>query len=371
MSREHHLPRPGETVEHVSARAFKIPTDRPEADGTLSWNATTIVVVELSAAGRIGLGYTYADAAIAPLINNKLGPLVTGEDALAIGTITAKLWRSVRNLGRSGLVSCAISALDIALWDLKARLLGITLADLLGPRRREVAIYGSGGFTSYDDDTLREQLRTWVTRDGCDSVKMKIGSDPKRDPRRVAAAREAIGTAQLFVDANGAFTPRNALRQVSMLRGSGVTWFEEPVSSDDRRGMAFVRRHMDRAIEVAAGEYSFTLDDSRLMLEARAVDVLQADITRCGGVSGFLQAASLCEASHIDISGHCAPAAHLHAACAAPRCRNLEWFHDHVRIEAMFFAGAPVAANGAIAPDPARLGHGLAFRKEEAERYAV
>lgn len=371
MSREHHLPRQGETIEHVSARAFTIPTDRPEADGTLSWNSTTIVVVEVAAAGSIGLGYTYANAAIASLIDRKLGSLVAGEDALAIGTINAKLWRSVRNLGKSGLVSCAISAIDIALWDLKARLLGITLADLLGPLRYEVSIYGSGGFTSYDDDTLRKQLGTWVTRDGCDSVKMKIGSDPKRDPLRVTAAREAIGGAHLFVDANGAFTPRGALRQVSMLRAAGVTWFEEPVSSDDRKGMAFVRRHMDRAIDVAAGEYSFTLDDSRLMLNAGAVDVLQADITRCGGVSGFLQVASLCAASHVDLSAHCAPAAHLHVACAVPRFRNLEWFHDHVRIEAMLFEGAPVAVNGAIALDRTRLGHGLAFRKEEAERYAV
>lgn len=359
------------TIERVSARAFRIPTDRPEADGTFSWTATTLIVVDIAAGGASGLGYTYADAAIVPLIEHTLAASLDGEDAFAIGRINAALWGAVRNLGRSGLCACAISALDIALWDLKARLLGLPLATLLGARRDRAAIYGSGGFTSYDDDVLRDQLSGWVERDGCGAVKMKIGSEPGRDHARVAAAREAIGAAALFVDANGAYDPRGALRQGPMLREAGVTWFEEPVSSDDREGMAFVRAHIGGGIDIAAGEYAFTADDSRMMLEARATDVLQADITRCGGVTGFMQAASLCDAFHVDLSGHCAPAAHLHAACAAPRFRNLEWFHDHVRIESMLFDGAPRAVGGAIAPDFARAGHGLTFRKEEAERYAV
>ncbi|HEX7389012.1 MAG TPA: enolase C-terminal domain-like protein [Acidiphilium sp.] len=360
-----------ETIDRVTARACTIPTDRPEADGTLSWTETTLVVVEISANDATGLGYTYADAAIVPLIDTTLAPLLAGQDPMRIGRIGAILWGAARNLGRSGLAACAISALDIALWDLKAKLLGLPLATLLGAHRTAVPVYGSGGFTSYDDDTLRDQLAAWVTRDGCSAVKMKIGSNPARDPARIAAARDAIGPAALFVDANGAFDPRTALRQAPMLREAGVTWFEEPVSSDDREGMAFVRTRIGGGIDIAAGEYAYTIDDSRLMLEARATDVLQADITRCGGVSGFLQAASLCDAFHIDLSGHCAPAAHLHAACAAPRFRNLEWFHDHVRIEAMLFDGAPRVSGGVIAPDLDRPGHGLSFRKEAAERYAV
>lgn len=358
-------------IEKVSAQAFEVPTDRREADGTFSWRATTIVVVHIGAGEVCGLGYTYADASLVPLIEGLLAPQIVGATVAELAWINAALWGAVRNVGRSGLAACAISALDIALWDLKARLLDVPLADLLGRRRDDVPIYGSGGFTSYDDEVLAEQLAGWVTQEGCCAVKMKIGSEPARDPTRVKVAREAIGGAALFVDANGAFSPRQALRLAAQLEEFGISWFEEPVSSDDRAGMAFVRDRIGPKVDIAAGEYSYTLDDTRLMLQARATDVQQVDVTRAGGITGFMQAASLCEAFHVDLSGHCAPAAHLHAACAAPRFRNLEWFHDHVRIEHMLFDGAPVARDGKIAPDLSRAGHGLVFKPEEAARYAV
>ena len=107
-------------------------------------------------------------------------------------------------------------------------------------------------------------------------------------------------------------------------------------------------------MEIAAGEYAYTVDYVRSMLEAGAVDVQQADVTRCGGITAFLQIAALCEAFHIDLSGHCAPSLHLHVACASPRLRHLEWFHDHVRIEQMLFDGAPVPSAGEIRPDPSQ-----------------
>lgn len=361
------------TVTGLTARAYTVPTDRPEADGTLSWNSTTMIVVELSAGGEPGLGYTYADPAVATLINGKLGPLVMGGDAMDIRGLWLRLRGAVRNLGRSGLAACAIAAIDTALWDLKARLLGLPLARLLGQARSQVEIYGSGGFTSYDNRTLADQLEGWVQRDGCRAVKMKIGSEPDKDPGRVAAARHAIGdAAQLFVDANGAFSPRTALHYAHLLADSAdIRWMEEPVSSDDRLGLAAVRAAAPARVDIAAGEYVYTEDDARHMLAAEAVDVQQADITRCGGLTGFLDIAALTAAHHRDLSAHCAPALHLHAACAVERFRHLEWFHDHVRIEHMVFEGAPVPANGTIAPDLSRPGHGLTFKRAVAERYAA
>ena len=251
--------------------------------------------------------------------------------------------RAVRNLGRSGLAACAISALDCALWDLKARLLGLPLATLLGRCRNAVPIYGSGGFTTYSDAKLSEQLSGWVERDGCRFVKMKIGSDPEKDPERALAARRAIGDRQLFVDANGAFSVKQALRFVEASADADIRWFEEPVTSDDPSGLRLMRDRTPPGMDVAAGEYVYDLDDARILLEAHAVDVLQADVTRCGGVSGFLDVGALCEAHHTDLSGHCAPSLHRHVACAVPRLRHLEWFHDHVRIEQMLFDGAPRA----------------------------
>jgi L-alanine-DL-glutamate epimerase-like enolase superfamily enzyme len=278
--------------------------------------------------------------------------------------------RSVRNLGRQGLAACAISAVDTALWDLKAKLLGLPLALLLGSRRDAVPIYGSGGFTTYGDGELRDQLAGWIERDGCAWVKMKIGTHPARDPHRVAVARAAIGDRGLFVDANGALTVKQALALAERLaREADVLWFEEPVSSDDLTGLELLRRRAPAAMEIAAGEYGYDADYFRSMLAAGAVDVQQADATRCGGITGFLQVAALCDAYHTDLSAHCAPALHLPVACAVPGLRHLEWFHDHVRIEHMLFDGAPTPKQGAIRPDLSRPGLGLVFKQHDAERY--
>jgi len=357
-------------IDGVSARAYVIPTDKPEADGTFAWTSTTLILVEASAGGQTGLGYTYADRSITDLIAGPLGEVLKQHDAMDIGAAWIAMQRRVRNLGRQGLASCAISAIDGALWDLKARLLGLPLALLLGRWRDAVAIYGSGGFTTYNDGELRDQLAGWVERDGCAWVKMKIGTHPSDDPRRVAVARAAIGDRGLFVDANGALTVKQALALAERLaRDAGVLWFEEPVSSDDLAGLRLLRRRAPAAMEIAAGEYGYDADYFRTMLSAGAVDVQQADATRCGGITGFLQVAALCDAHHIDLSAHCAPAFHLHVACAVPRLRHLEWFHDHVRIEHMLFDGAPTPQQGAIRPDPSRPGLGLAFKRRDAERY--
>jgi len=358
-------------IENVEAHAYTIPTDKPEADGTMSWDKTTLVLVEVSGGGRKGLGYTYSDANNAALVRGKLAEVVKGKDAFDIPACFHQMERHVRNLGREGLAATAISAIDAALWDLKAKLLDLPLVTLLGAARHEVPVYGSGGFTTYTDDELREQLAGWVRQNGCKWVKMKVGSDPERDPARVQAARSAIGDAGLFVDGNGAYDRKQALGLAHRFAQFGVLWFEEPVSSDDLEGLHLLRGLVPPPMEVAAGEYGYNEGYFRRMLNSGAVDVQQADATRCGGVTGFLRAAALCQAHHTDLSGHCAPSLHLHAACAAPRFRHLEYFHDHVRIEHMLFDGAATARDGAIRPDLGRPGLGLEFKRADAQRYEV
>ena len=364
--------RPEAKVETVKARAYTIPTDAPEADGTFAWRETTLVVANVEAGGETGMGYTYGAKVAALLAANTLGETIQGEDAFDIALCHRKMVNRVRNLGRSGVAANAISALDAALWDLKAKLLGAPLAALLGRARETVPIYGSGGFTSYDDRRLASQLVGWVERDECRAVKMKIGSHPDDDLRRVRVAKKAIGHASLFVDANGAYSVKEALRLAEPFASeASVAWFEEPVPSDDLDGLAQVRGAAPAAMDIAAGEYAYNVDDIRRMLTRRAVDVQQADASRCLGITGFLQAAALCDAHHIDLSGHCAPSLHLHPACAASRLRHLEWFHDHVRVEQMLFDGAPIPKDGAIAPDMSRPGLGLEFKERDAERYAA
>ncbi|TXH33932.1 MAG: mandelate racemase [Rhodospirillaceae bacterium] len=365
------MPRPETPIKRLTARAFRVPTDTPEADGTFAWQDTVLVLAEVEAGGKSGLGYSYTAPAACGIVSDPLAGAVLGMDAFDIPKLSASMIQAVRNLGRAGLCSCAISAVDTALWDLKAKLLNLPLADLLGIERRDLPVYGSGGFTSYDDSRLAEQLAGWVERDGCAAVKMKIGSDPAHDANRVRVAREAIGRAELYVDANGAFTTWQALSFAQRFAELDVSWFEEPVSSDDLRNLHTVRNRLPPSMALAAGEYGYDPFYFRRMLEADSVDILQADVTRCGGISGFLKAAALADAFLTPLSAHTAPALHLHVACAVPRFKNIEWFHDHVRIEYLFFDGVPVPKNGMIRPDFSRPGLGLAFKEADASHYAI
>lgn len=348
-----------------------MPTDFPESDGTLEWNSTTLVVVQSYGGGKSGLGYTYANSATATLIRDLLSEVVHGQDAMAPASSWNAMVSRIRNLGRPGIVSMAISAVDIALWDLKARLLNLPLATLLGTVRESVAIYGSGGFTSYSDGQLQRQLGGWV-KQGISRVKMKIGREPAQDIKRVGVARQAIGPdTELFVDANGAYSRKQALNQAKKLADLNVAWFEEPVSSDDLASLRLIRDRGPAGMDIAAGEYGYDAGYFRRMLAAGAVDVLQADATRCGGITGFFQTSALCEAEHIPLSAHTAPSVHTHLGCAATPLRHLEYFHDHVRIENMFFDGVLSPVNGTLSPDLSRPGMGIEFKRADAQRFAA
>jgi L-alanine-DL-glutamate epimerase-like enolase superfamily enzyme len=263
----------------------------------------------------------------------------------------------------------ALSAVDVALWDLKAKLLGVSLATLLGPVRHEVPVYGSGGFCSYTLAQLSSQLDGWVSS-GIPRVKIKVGRDPGADGDRLQAARWAIGPeTQLYVDANGAFAAKQALLAAERYAELDVSWFEEPVSSLDLEGLRLLRDRGPAGMEIAAGEYAATLGDFEAI--AGVVDCLQADATRCGGITGFLAAGAVAAANELDLSGHTAPTIHAHALCAVPVARHLEWFHDHVRIERMLFDGVLEPEDGSLRPDPSRPGLGVELRRVDAEAFAA
>lgn len=358
-------------IDHVSARAYRIPTDQPESDGTLEWSSTTLVVAYVGGGGRRGFGYTYADTAAAHLIEEKLATLLQGRDAFA----TAECWDAmvggVRNVGAPGLCAMAISAVDSALWDLKGKLLNAPVVSLLGQARHRVPVYGSGGFTSYTVAELRKQLGDWVAA-GMHCVKMKVGRHPEDDVPRVKEVRAAVGEKpEIFVDANGAYARKLALRQARSLADLGVTWYEEPVSSDDLAGLRLLRDHSPPGMELTAGEYGYDSVYFRRMCAAGAVDVLQADATRCKGITGFMRAAAIADAFLLPLSSHCAPSLHLHPCCAAPRVRHMEYFHDHVRIEHMLLDGALSPVAGQLEPDLVRPGLGLELKEADARQYAV
>lgn len=357
-------------IESGEVFAYRIPTDEPESDGTLKWDHTDLILVMLQAGGRKGVGYTYANTATARMISDQLLSLVKDQNPLDINGLWLTMIRQIRNLGRPGISSMAISAVDNALWDLKAKLLNLPLCKLLGQVHGNIPAYASGGFTAWGPHELKAKWSDWLD-EGFSMYKMKIGRDKAQDRDRMAAARELIGDAQLFVDANGAYYPKEALAVAEDLAEYDVRWYEEPVTSDNLDGLRQVREAVPAKIKVTAGEYGYSSTYFNRMLAAEAVDVLQADATRCAGITGFIKAHSLCEAYHLPFSAHCGPSLHLHPCLALQNAVHIEYFHDHVHIEHELFDGAPQVREGVLHPDLSRPGLGLEFKFQDAEKYQL
>jgi L-alanine-DL-glutamate epimerase-like enolase superfamily enzyme len=356
-------------VEDVQVTSATFPTSAPESDGTLAWDATTVVLVQLRAGATSGIGWTYGDPATAEVITGKLRGNVIGADPADIPRVWLANQRALRNVGHEGIAALAVSAVDIALWDLKARLLGAAVADLIGRFRDAAPIYGSGGFCSYGDEQLRGQMRGYAEA-GIGRVKMKVGRDPDRDRHRCGVVRAAIGDdVELYVDANGAYGRQEALQWAHVFAEDfGVTYFEEPVSSDDLEGLRYLRDRVPPPMAIAAGEYGWDLPYFARMVET--VHVQQADVTRCGGITNMLRVGALCQAKQIPLSAHCAPTISAHVCCAIQNVAHLEYFHDHARIEGLLFDGAPSPQDGLLRPDAQRPGLGVEVRPEVLARAA-
>jgi L-alanine-DL-glutamate epimerase-like enolase superfamily enzyme len=350
---------PTPTIEAVDAAAYRFPTPQPEADGTLTWDATVAVTATIRAGGQCGLGWTYSSEVTANVITAHLAPCLEGRDAFDIAGGWTAMHRAGRNLGTRGLYMHALSAVDIAWWDLKARLLGKPLNDLLGRCRDAVPVYGSGGFTNLTDRQLADQVEAWSAA-GCTAMKIKIGegwgTSARRDLARTRRLRGLAGPGiDLMVDANGGYRRAQAQRVGHDLDELGVTWFEEPVSSDDVEALAAVRDEV--RCDVAAGEYVYDQFDVNRLLPV--VDCLQLDATRCGGYTGWLRGASSAQARNLKVSAHCAPALHVSVAAAVPNTRHIEWFVDHARLEPQLVADAPEVRAGEARVNRTAPGHGM------------
>jgi len=345
-----------------------------EPNDRLNFRHVTLAKTETDN-GLVGWGecisqWPEAALAVKVLIEQGIGRVLLGRDPLENHALVLAMKESCWWYGDTGMANFAISALDIALWDLKARLLNLPLAVLLGDARDAIEVYGSGGFTSYSVQQIQEQFAGWIDQ-GIKKVKMKVGANPSADVFRVRGAKQAIGgDVELFVDANGAYTRKQALEFAENFAAYDVRWFEEPVSSDDLEGLRMMRDRAPGGMDIAAGEYGYDHWYFRRMLEAQAVDVLQADATRCSA-TGFLKAAALASAHQIPLSAHTAPSIHAHLCCAAPIACHLEYFHDHVRIEHMLFDQVLEPVNGCLYPDRSRPGLGIELKRSDAVKYAA
>ena len=358
-------------IKDIKVNAYKIPTEAPESDGTIKWNSTTLVLVEINGGDKVGIGYTYANVAAATVIHSSLKKIVEKSNCLDIPSLSQKMIAAIRNDGQCGIAMMAVSAVDNALWDLKAKIFDVPLCNLLGKANNKILLYGSGGFTSYSHAQTQKQFEHWASQ-GITHFKMKVGREPGKDVERVKAARKAIGDdAKLFVDANGAYTMKQALEKANQFAEYNVIWFEEPLTSDNLPGLYYMKEHAPAGMNIAAGEYGYNLSYFKTMLAAGAVDVLQADATRCGGITNFLKAGALSEAGYIPFSSHCAPTQHLHAALSLPSFYISEYFFDHERIENMLFDGVPPPVEGYLTPGLSRPGIGIEFKHKDAEKYKV
>lgn len=356
-------------ITGVDVTAYKFPTPEPEADGTLRWDATSAVVVQVRAGDVTGLGWTYSSPATAGIVSNHLVGAVVGSDADDVTACYEAMRRNCRNLGTKGLVMHAISAVDVALWDLKARLHSMSLPALLGSVRDGVPVYGSGGFTTMTDDQLGEQIAGW-REIGCTAMKIKVGEswggNVARDLARVGQLREQSGEGvELMVDANGGYSRGQALRVGAALDELGVVWFEEPVSSDDLDGLGVLRGAL--RCDVTAGEYAADVYEIEGLCSV--LDCIQLDATRCGGYTGFLRGAAIAAAHNLEVSAHCAPALHAPVTAATANLRHIEFFADHARLEPHLFDGVPVVSGGLIRANTAP-GHGLTL-SSDADRWKL
>lgn len=364
--------RGGVRVDALEVSAYTVPTEVPEADGTAAWNSTTAVVVQIRSGDVVGTGWTYGPASVVEVVRELLEPVVVGADPTAVPAVWSAMVATVRNDTRAGLCGYAISAIDTALWDLKARLFGCSLAELFGRVRPAAPVYGSGGFTTFDNERLAAQLRGWVEDQLIPRVKIKIGESwgnrEDRDLARIRFTREVIGPGvELFVDANGAYTPKQAVRLLREAADAQVSWFEEPVSSDDLAGLRLVREQLP--VDVTAGEYGTGLDYFARMCAAGAVDCLQIDATRCGGYTEWFRCAAVAAAHQLQVSAHCGPNLHAHIAVATPNLRHVEYFADHARIEQILFDGTLDPTNGGLEPRRNDPGNGLRLNEERAQTY--
>lgn len=276
--------------------------------------------------GVIGLGMAPGLRAIREVIHENLSPILVGQDPFMIEKLWQDMFWRVRGFGRKGLAFQAIAAIDIALWDLKGKVLNQPIYRLLGPAHESVPIYGSGGWTNYSEAELVAEQTAYVER-GIPRVKMKVaknfGQSEREDIERLAAVRDAVGDdVEIYVDANNGYKAKQAIKMSQIFEQFDVAWFEEPVLADDIPGLAQVSQAT--TIPVATGEHEYTKYGFRDLLVAGAVDIVQPDVHRVTGITEWMKVAAMADAFNLPVAPHAVSLVHLHCAMATPNLKVVE-----------------------------------------------
>lgn len=318
-------------------------------------------------AGVNGMGYTYTlghgGVGVHAILEHEIAPMLTGRDSNEVGGLWHELWWRLHWVGRGGVVPVAMAAADIALWDLRAKLAGVPLHTLLGATRKDVPAYGSGVDLAYELDDLVASVRSFREQ-GLRVFKIKVGRTYEEDLERIAAVRNEISDASLLVDANQGWDLAEAARRAHAFETYGVAWLEEPLVPEDVDGHAELQRQT--TIPIAVGETLFSPYEFKNYFRHSATRIAQPDVTRLGGVTGWLAVAHTAETFHIPIAPHFMQDIHIHLLCAIPNALYLEylpWFD--------YFLEQPLEVrDGRVAP-PTTPGHGVRFKREALEPHVV
>lgn len=318
-----------------------------------------------------GLGVGDGGRAAQTLINESLKPILIGADPLFIEKLWDDMFWRVRGVGRKGLAFGAISAVDIALWDLKAKYFNVPLYKLLGAYTDTVPVYGSGGWTHFSADELVAEQAGYVER-GMKSVKMKVGKDfgksEKEDIERLAAVRDAVGDdVEILIDANNGYYAKQAIRMARAFEPYRVGWFEEPVLADDIEGLAAIAAAID--IPVATGEHEYSKFGFRELIARGGADIVQPDIGRVGGVTEWIKVANLAHAFNLPVAPHAFQLVHLHVTCATPNLRIVEYLGAAEEFDKLVYTEFPEPIDGMWSPYPDRPGLGLELNPDVVKKY--
>ncbi len=353
-------------IQEVRTEWLRLPLERPIADAAHVLQHVDLILVEILAGDQHGFSYMlsfdYGPELLKGIIDLELKRHVVGLSAEDIGSVYQKNLSATEYIGNEGVAMWGIAAIDVALWDLLARRAGLPAAVLFGTCSRSVPVYGSGGWLSYSDSQLADEVSSYINR-GFSGVKIKIGGNEDRDVERVRAVRKLVGpNRKLMVDANQSLTIEQALRLAERLEDCQLDWFEEPFPKDDLE--SYVRLSSRTEIPLAAGEREFGIEPFRRLLAARAISVVQPDLLRVGGVTGWRLVAGLAESNLLRVAPHFYREYDLHLAAAQPNLIAIESFDwlDPV-------LETPFQVRDGFARVPETPGFGVTFKPEAIREY--
>jgi len=359
-------------ITHVTTRILRTPADNPLVVGLPAPTDTReFVTLELGTdQGLTGVGLTFFGGALTPALRaavDGLAQLLIGDDPSETEAIAAKARRAAGSSGPGGIFTLALSAIDIACWDLKGKAVGRSVAALLGGLRERVPTYASGALMRPHPIDYLAKAGPRLYDMGFRQMKMQCGSEPTvaASVERVRVMREAIGSdVDLMCDINQLWSVNQAIEVGRRIEPYHLFWLEDPTAHDDYAGLARVADNLTTPI--AAGEYHYGIVPFRHMLEARSIDVVMIDLLRAGGITQWMKIAGMAEAFNLPVVSHLVPELHVHLIAAIPNGLTVEYMPWTLRL----WEETPKLDRGQLVV-PTKPGLGLAFDQAALKRYQV